>query len=98
MRLRQLDLHSLAIHFEAIHLFHRLQRRLLAVEHNKGLTFALQAALSDDVEYGSIVREDGRERLLEGINLDAFLEVVDLPWLVQHRATSVQCSACLENV
>lgn len=98
VRLRQLNLHGLAIHLEPIHLLHGLQRRLLTVEHNESLALALQAGFSDDVDDGPIVRENGRERLLERIDLDAFLEVVDLRRLVEHRATRVQCSACWENM
>ena len=71
-------LHSLSVHGEAIHLLDGVQTRLLAVEDDKGLALALQAALGYDIEDRAVVLEDDDEGFLEGIYLDAFLEVIDL--------------------
>jgi hypothetical protein len=69
---------SLTVHFESVHLLHRLQRRLLAIEDDECLALALQAALSNNVQYGPVVLEDFGECLLHRVDLDALFEVVDL--------------------
>ena len=76
--LRPVHLHDLAIHLESVHLLHRLQRCLVAIENNKRLAFALQTTLRDNVENRSIVLKDSCQGLLHGIDLDALLKVVDL--------------------
>jgi hypothetical protein len=71
-------LQGLAVHFESIHLLHRFQRGLLAIEDDECLALALQAALSNDVQYGPVVLEDFGECLLHRVDLDTLLKVVDL--------------------
>jgi hypothetical protein len=78
VRLRFGHLHSLAVHLETIHLLNRIQTGLLAIEYDKGLALALQAALRYNVEDRAVVLEDDSEGFLEGIDLDALFEVVDL--------------------
>jgi hypothetical protein len=78
VRLRPRHLHGLAVHLEAIHLLNRIQTGFFAIEHDKGLALALQAALRYNIENRTVVFEDDSEGFLEGIDLDALFEVVDL--------------------
>jgi hypothetical protein len=78
MRSRAGDADRLAVQLEPIHILDGLERRLLAVEHDKGLPFALQAALGNHVQDRSVVRENAPQRFLEHVDGDALFEVVDL--------------------
>jgi hypothetical protein len=93
MCLRQRYLHLLPVKLEPVHLLHRLQCRLLAIEYDKGLAFTLQAGFSNDVEDRSIVVEDGVQRLLERLDLDTLGEIVYLRLLANAARYGVQCNA-----
>ena len=71
-------LHDPPIHLKPAHLLHGIQSGLLAVEHDKRLTLALQALLHYDVENRAIVLEDGGQGSFHGLHLDALFKIVDL--------------------
>jgi hypothetical protein len=85
--------HFLAVHWEAVHSLGCLHRRLLTIEDDKSLSLALQTALSNDIENGAVALEDNIECLLHGVNLDAFLEVVDLLLLALRQKLQRVCAA-----
>jgi hypothetical protein len=82
MRLRHSHPHLLSVHFKARHLLDSFQSRLPAIEHDKSLALPLQAALRNYIDNSSIVREDGVQRLLHDIDLDALLEIADLEFSI----------------
>lgn len=71
----QRHLHGLLKQVEAIGLLCSLLGRIGVVIHNKGLTFRLQIGLGDDIDDIAELRKDLAEGILEGVNLDALLEV-----------------------
>ena len=75
VRPRPLHAHRLAVQLEPAHLLDGAQHGLLAIEHDKRLALALERALGDDVQHGAVVVEHARERLLQGIDFHALLEV-----------------------
>lgn len=85
--LRARNLHGLAVQLEAVHVLHSIERALLAVEHDKRLSLALQRTLCDYVEDGAVVLEHARERLLHGVDFDPLLEVVDLRPCISYMPT-----------
>jgi hypothetical protein len=77
--------HLLAEHWEAIDNFDSFLGSLLALEDDKSLTFALYAALSNDVDDGAEVFEDDSECIFHVFDGGALLEVVDLLLLASRR-------------
>lgn len=74
-RPRQRNLHRLVEQREALHLLDGRQGRLGLVEDHKGLALGLEVRLGHNVDHAAIFREDGAQRLLERLWLDALLEV-----------------------
>lgn len=89
-------LQRLAIQLETVHFLDCLERRLLAVKDDECLTLALQAALSDNVEYRSVVLEDFGECLLHCVDLDTLFKVVHLR--LSAPRYDVQCRHELRSV
>jgi hypothetical protein len=72
------DLHLLAIHRKAAHFLDCIDTALSAIEHDKCLALALQAALGDDVENRAIGLEDGGKGFFESVDSDALFKIADL--------------------
>jgi len=52
------------------------------VENHEGLAFRLERLLGDDVDDGTVLAEDGLQRLFQRGYFDGFFEVTDLDVLV----------------
>lgn len=72
---RQRDMHRLLEQLEALHLLDGGQRRLGLIEDDEGLALGLEVRLGHNVDHVAILGEDGVQRLLERLRLDALLEV-----------------------
>jgi hypothetical protein len=89
-RAGQLDLHGLFEELKAIDLLDGRCRGLGTLEDDKGLALGLHVGLSDDVDNIAELGEDGAQRFLERLGLDALLEVAHVdpviivrPWLAK---------------
>lgn len=72
------ELHGFVEHVEVLELFDGARGRLDVVEDDEGLALRLQVLGGADVQNGAIFFEDFAEGILEGLELDALLQVFDL--------------------
>ena len=74
-RLRQSHQHGLLKQLEALEFFDGGLSRLGLVKDHKGLALCLEVGLGDNIDHIAVLGEDGAQGLLEGLWLDAFLEI-----------------------
>jgi hypothetical protein len=48
------------------------------IENDEGLALGLEVRLGDDIDHVAILGEDGAQRLLEGLGLDALFQITDV--------------------
>ena len=73
-----IQLHGLVEDVKVLQFFDSARSRLYIVEDEEGLTLRLEVLGGANVEDGAIFFEDLAEGVLEGVELDALLEVLDL--------------------
>lgn len=74
-RPRQGHHHGLLKQLEALEIVDGSLSRLGLVKDHKGLALGLEVGLGDDINDISVLGEDGAQGLLEGLWLDALLEI-----------------------
>lgn len=72
------ELHRLVEELEALDVLDGGLGSLGCVEHDESLALGLEVRLGDDVNHVAILGEDGAQGLLEGLGLDALLQVTDV--------------------
>jgi hypothetical protein len=72
--------HLLAGHFEGLKVVDRVLCAVDVVVDDKSLSLALKTLLCDNVDDGTEILEKSTERLDQGGNLDALVEVANLLW------------------
>jgi galactokinase len=77
-RLREIQAHLLSEEVEALEVVDRVLRAVHIVVDDERLSLALQALLCDDLDNGAELVEKSMERLDQGGDFDAFVEVADL--------------------
>lgn len=80
------EVHGLVEEVEALDFLDGLEGRLGVLEYDEGLALGLQVRLGDDVDDGAVLGEDGVEGDLQGIRLDALLEVAHVDTVFQEKS------------
>lgn len=76
--LGKVQVHLLPEELEGLQLIYGILRRVYRVEHNEGLTSALDTLLRNDLHDGAELDKYLAESLDQGRDLDAVVEVLDL--------------------